>query len=178
MKRLNNFGDTIVEVLIAMAVVGVILGGAYVTVQKSFNQTRDAQEHGEALNLAQSQTEQLIKAAGNPAGRQALVDQTKAFCFANDGTGISSTNNITATNITPTNPQNNTLVPAANDPFTQYVESVNSIANTGCAFQPQGGVKYYTAIEKQSNTYVIHVRWDRVGGGSKREVTISYRLYL
>ena len=52
-------GDTLVEVLIAIAVVSLILGGAYVTTNRSLYATRAAQERGNALKLAESQIEQL-----------------------------------------------------------------------------------------------------------------------
>lgn len=52
-------GDTIVEVLIAIAVVSLILGGAYVTTNRSLQATRAAEERGNALKLAESQVEQL-----------------------------------------------------------------------------------------------------------------------
>lgn len=55
----DSKGDTIVEVLIAMAVVAVVLGGAYSSANKSFANTRAAQERGEALKVAESQLESL-----------------------------------------------------------------------------------------------------------------------
>lgn len=61
-KRLNVRGDTIVEVLIAIAVVSVVLAGAFAATRRSVNATRTAQEQGEALKLAESQVE-LIKGA-------------------------------------------------------------------------------------------------------------------
>lgn len=59
MHHLKNTGDTIVEVLIAMAVVSLVLAGAYTSTRKSANATRTAQEQGEALKLAESQVEQI-----------------------------------------------------------------------------------------------------------------------
>lgn len=62
MKRWHNFwerGDTLVEVLIAIAVVSLVLGGAYVTTNRSLIATRAAEERGNALKLAESQVEQL-----------------------------------------------------------------------------------------------------------------------
>jgi type II secretory pathway pseudopilin PulG len=52
-------GDTIIEVLIAIAVISVVLGGAYVTTNRSLRATRSAQERGNSLKLAESQMEQL-----------------------------------------------------------------------------------------------------------------------
>lgn len=52
-------GDTLVEVLITIVVISVVLGGAYVTVNRSLTATRSAQERSIALKLAESQIEQL-----------------------------------------------------------------------------------------------------------------------
>lgn len=57
--RLTEKGDTIVEVLISIAVISLVLGGAYVTTNRSLQATRDAQERGDALKLVESQIEQL-----------------------------------------------------------------------------------------------------------------------
>ncbi|MGH7157761.1 MAG: type IV pilus modification PilV family protein [Candidatus Saccharimonadales bacterium] len=52
-------GDTIVEVLISISVVSLVLGGAYVTTNRSLLATRAAEERGNSLKLAESQVEQL-----------------------------------------------------------------------------------------------------------------------
>lgn len=57
--RTKERGDTIVEVLIAISVVSLILGGAYVTTNRSLIATRAAEERGNALKLAEAQVEQL-----------------------------------------------------------------------------------------------------------------------
>lgn len=77
--RLNERGDTIVEVLISIAVISLILGGAYVATNRSLQATRDAQEHGDALKLVESQIEQ-IKGIG-PA--QLFKGVASPYCIAN-----------------------------------------------------------------------------------------------
>jgi type II secretory pathway pseudopilin PulG len=57
--RRDQRGDTIVEVLISIAVVSMVLAGAYVTTQRSLIATRAAQERSNALKLGQGQLEQL-----------------------------------------------------------------------------------------------------------------------
>ena len=52
-------GDTIVEVLIASAIVGLVLTGAFAVANASYKQIRMAQERGEAQRIAQGQTEQI-----------------------------------------------------------------------------------------------------------------------
>jgi Tfp pilus assembly protein PilV len=58
-KQLQQRGDTIVEVLFALIVIGIILTGGYSVVTHSILDEQDAQEHSYALGLVQSQIEQL-----------------------------------------------------------------------------------------------------------------------
>lgn len=58
-KRLGNRGDTIVEVLLALAVLGSALGIGYATANNSLKGTVQAQEHSQALKIAQDQAERL-----------------------------------------------------------------------------------------------------------------------
>lgn len=73
-RRLNQFGDTMIEVLISMAIVSTILGGAYVASNKSLLSIRDAQEHVDALKLADGQVELLKATPPAPAIRP-------SFCY-------------------------------------------------------------------------------------------------
>jgi type II secretory pathway pseudopilin PulG len=61
MQRLRNSqtGDTIVEVMLAIAVIGMVLGASYATATRALRTGRFAQEQTEALKLAESQVEQL-----------------------------------------------------------------------------------------------------------------------
>lgn len=60
-RRLNNRGDTIVEVLIAIVVAATVLAGGFAASNSSFNSNQDALEHSQAINRAQGQAE-LLKA--------------------------------------------------------------------------------------------------------------------
>lgn len=79
LHRLNQVGDTMVEVLISMAIVSMILGGAYVTSNKSLLSVRDAQEHVDALKLASSQIESLNAIP-------AVAYNSSPFCYGPNGT--------------------------------------------------------------------------------------------
>ncbi|HKR82221.1 MAG TPA: prepilin-type N-terminal cleavage/methylation domain-containing protein [Candidatus Saccharimonadales bacterium] len=81
-QKLSERGDTIVEVLIAIAVVSMVLGGAYATTNKSLQATRSAQEQGVALKLVETQLEQL-KAMADTAG--ALTGAPVSFCILQTG---------------------------------------------------------------------------------------------
>lgn len=56
---LKQRGDTIVEVLISIAVISLIMGGAFVITNRSLQGTRRAQERQNALKLVESQLEQI-----------------------------------------------------------------------------------------------------------------------
>jgi Tfp pilus assembly protein PilV len=107
----NSAGDTIVEVLIAVAVASLVLVSAYATSNRSVHSIRDTQEQQEALTVASTQVE-LIRAnrglatdvkgcfdgAGAPADRasagcsywsdgvSACSVTTRPFCYAVDVT--------------------------------------------------------------------------------------------
>ncbi len=59
LRPLKDRGDTIVEVLFAVVVIGIVLTGAYAVVTHSLLAEQDAQEHSYALGLVQSQVEEL-----------------------------------------------------------------------------------------------------------------------
>ncbi|HUC87912.1 MAG TPA: prepilin-type N-terminal cleavage/methylation domain-containing protein [Candidatus Binatia bacterium] len=96
--KINQAGDTIIEVLVAMAVLGLILTGAFVTANSSLDGEHTAQEHMQALTIAQGQVEDLY--AGDQLGNDNCFDTTNAsnptngaYCF------VSNTNQFCKTNI-------------------------------------------------------------------------------
>ena len=86
MKLLNNKGDTIVEVLLAIVVISSVLSGAYLTSRRSLGNSRQAQERGEALKYVEAQIEQ-IKSNPSPAISEGLTP----FCYATDGSSPAGT---------------------------------------------------------------------------------------
>lgn len=72
----NQRGDTIVEVMIAVAVVSLVLVAAYASTNRNILNVQDAQEHSQALQLVQSQIEYLHQAGSLAAGYT---------CFDTDG---------------------------------------------------------------------------------------------
>lgn len=79
-RRINQSGDTIVEVLIAIAVSSAVLGSSYAIVSRTIKSQQQTSEHTDALNLAESQLEllrQRVKAGGTTSSD---------FCFRPTGT--------------------------------------------------------------------------------------------
>lgn len=70
-------GDTIVEVLFALAVLGSVLGSSYVVVSRNVLTNRSAQERLQAVKVAESQFEKLkVKVSGDDT----LYDRN-SFCL-------------------------------------------------------------------------------------------------
>jgi prepilin-type N-terminal cleavage/methylation domain-containing protein len=74
----NQRGDTIVEVLIALAVISSVLAGAFFVTNHSAQNVRDTEEHTQALQLLQGQIEQVR--ADISAGAQ-NADFPSYFCY-------------------------------------------------------------------------------------------------
>lgn len=77
----NQFGDTIVEVLIAIAIISAVLGSAYAITNRNVENSQQAQEHSQALKVAESQLEQLRSYAN--AGND--ISTINNFCMNNGG---------------------------------------------------------------------------------------------
>jgi len=86
----QEHGDTLVEVLIAMAVISLVLAGAYVTTNRSLLAARDAQERGNALKLVESQIEQLKGVVANDPDA-IFVSAPSPFCIINTNAVTTST---------------------------------------------------------------------------------------
>lgn len=59
MIKLNQSGDTIIEVLLSIAILSMVLSVAYSLSNRSAQTTRQAQERAEALKLTEGQMERL-----------------------------------------------------------------------------------------------------------------------
>lgn len=58
-KKLKQTGDTIIEVMVCMAIAGAAISAAYSISNRSLNRVRQSQERTEALKLAEQQAERL-----------------------------------------------------------------------------------------------------------------------
>jgi type II secretory pathway pseudopilin PulG len=148
MRILAQGGDTIVEVLVCMAVVSLALGGAFVATRNSQLGVRDSQEHAEALQLMQSQVEQLRGDTSDTAS----IFSPGAFCMYN-GTKTASTNCT----------QNSAGQSGQAD--SRYLLSVNCGGST-CPDAATGGY-----------VFTISATWDEVYGGGKATEQLVYRMY-
>src|SRR4051812_37622974 len=104
-KNLNN-GDTIIEVLFAVAIFSAVIGASFTALSRTSHNARQSQERGEAVKIIKSQAE-LLKIK-----RNVITDgEDDLFC-------INPTTN-TMVNAFPPFPRKNTAVPVVSD-TTQY----------------------------------------------------------
>ncbi len=150
MKRLNSRGDTIVEVMLAILVVGSVLAGAYLSASASLNTNRASQEHSEALKQVEAQIEQV------KANVAAVHGKITSYCFTSAGTV-----------------QDNPAIPPAsiaNDNLS------STYYNAACSRGTDN--RYHISITEtsSSNTYQVQARWYRSGGSDKDQQVTFYRV--
>lgn len=158
---LGQAGDTIVEVLIAMSIVAMVLGGAYVSTNRTFNVTQAAKERDLALRIAETQMERI----------RGYKTQRPNGTITNNSCLTSSLSNVSNSS-TPPALQSDNLSGGG----VYATECVTNSDSQQYSTAPNG-IQYSTNIEVSSNVYTVHVRWLRAGGGQNQETTLVYRYY-
>lgn len=150
--RLNSSGDTIVEVLLAVAIVSFVIASASAISGSATNTLRDSHERGEALKLAETQLEQIVANKELPEGND---------CFGASG----EPKKAEGTNCAFKSGGGGDCDPAVSSYC--YNVSVQRVSTeTGDVNQLSIAV-----------TYNIEVTWDRLGGGLGT-VSMSYKSYV
>lgn len=146
----NEKGDTIIEVLIAVAIVSSVLAISYSIMNLNLQLMRNNQERTEASKIAQGQIEQL-KDAWNTADPDDFPIGSTApiFCMApgvTEGFGANAAH-----------------ADIYQDNYANYHED--------CIYD-----FYYTSIKyNDSSGYTVRVRWDGLNG-QRNEVLMGYKL--
>ncbi len=152
-RRLKNNGDTIIEVLISIAVVSTVLAGAFVSASRSLSGGQQSQERTEAVRFTEEQLEHLKVQAAVPANTVFTI--ATSFCFDINGVQQSMTSTIGS----------------LDTDTTDYL-------TPGCVRPPTPSNRYNVGITRiATNTFQATTRWDRAGGGGRDEVKIIYRVY-
>lgn len=133
-------GDTIIEVLLAMSVIGLVMGAAFGIANRSVQIGQDAQERTEALKIAESQLE-IFKSefAGNTDLQTQLEDSP--FCL-----------------------DNSTAILAIIESSEPECSGINGNGQTGLykvSIIPPGD-----EINDPTRAYEFRVTWTRLGGTS------------
>ncbi|MBX6333758.1 hypothetical protein IRY61_00240 [Candidatus Saccharibacteria bacterium] len=145
-------GDTIVEVLIAVAVVALILGGAYVATNRNLLLVRSSQERVNALKLAESQIEQIKGLASTDPDKLFTTAgpnvSPNPFCIAkSSGLPVPADNSACTVNL-------------SGDPAPSGVEPRFSIS-----------------ITRTGNDFVLTEQWTDVSGRVTDQLQLRYRVY-
>jgi type II secretory pathway pseudopilin PulG len=162
-RQINQAGDTIVEVLIATAVVSSVLAGAFLVSQKSSLAVRDSQEHSEMSQVLQGQVELVrslaLSATDNTSGIFAHPPGgTKYFCV--DGSNPANPVRVDF-------PSGFNLPAPDADTYASYPPKCSNIQS-----------RYNVAVtyDPSSQVFTFTGRWDRLSGGKNQE-QLSYRIY-
>lgn len=157
-------GNTIIEVMIALSIIGIILAGAYATSTRSLRITRQSEERTQSVQIAKNQLE-VIKAmassATSEAGSEKIWDETRPFCINSELATPSPIYQFGSANPLP------------------LLESADLRTTDEGGFYPrecvQKGLFYVHSIFDGSDRFTVTVRWNRLGGGSD-EVRYVYGL--
>ena len=150
---LQDRGDTIVEVMIAIAIVSSVLAGAFTVTQKSSTAVRTSQERSEILQLMQGQVELVRAIALKATSETADIFDDGYFCIDDTTTPVERVDFTGTTNL---------------DVASTYHEKCRELGS---------GDLYNIAVIYNDTTKVFTVtgRWDRIGGGINR-AQLSYRI--
>ncbi len=151
LHKLNRRGDTIVEVMIVLAVLGMALGISYSTANRALLQARAAQENTKATEILQGQIEQLRTMSANPE-------------FMPDGVTKNTTGYIYF------QPSKTFCVDS-----TSQVVITTGAGFAGCQWESLYDIQIL--YDNNTSTFVLSASWDDVQGQGKDNVTLSYRVY-
>lgn len=154
-------GDTIVEVLIAMAVVSSVLGGAYAVANHTMANSRQAQEHSEALQIANKQIEYIAYHSANGDGGTLNTPTPTYKCLSQADGQVVDQGGMNAQSISKS--KTNRLPQANYAP-----QCVTSTA-----------VPYYVAYtyNPTSRVYAVYVTWESVTGSGNDQLRVLYKAY-
>ena len=148
----SSRGDTLVEVLIAIAVVSSVLAITYATMNRNIITTRRNQERTEASKVGQGQIESLKNLASTNQAALTSVG-TNPFC------------------IDPTNTVNPIRQTSGNVPIATGLDTeVFTNYPAECIHESL----YHYGIRYEGDVYRFYVRWNQLGGG-RGEVISVYR---
>lgn len=169
MRKLSNIGDTIVEVLIAMTVISMVLGGAFASANRSLSATQSAKERDQGIRLAETQLEQLKSSirAGS-MWTEINNDLNDFFC-------IRSLSFVDITQTIPTAMDTDLLATPTNYPPDCVLDSGNNPHSA-----TSRSIPYYVSIEQDNsddNLFTVLVRWERAGSAGREQAAFKYRTY-
>ncbi len=161
----NQRGDTIMEVMISVAILSLILGASFALANRNSQANRQAEERSEAYKGTESQME-LLKSFLGASSTASLPAEGSKFCMKDDGSGTVSVTGLTE----PVDPEQ----------FQTKIESAPELS--AC----KKGEFYYSYIQRgdtagtdglSKDTFRVHTRWYNASGTGIDESTMVHRIY-
>lgn len=149
-KKLNQVGDTIVEALISVAVLGLVIGAGYAIADRSLKTARASQERGEALKVGEAEVERIRSLTTSSAATIKASFTSSPFCLYPDGT-----------------PHAGACGVVSRGGYTYDISTRYSRLPFGAG--PTAG---------SQDLFVITVRWDNVFGTGKDELKLYYKAHI
>ena len=151
--RLNQAGETIVEVMMSIAMLSIAIVGSIVVARQSLLIGQAANERTQAVKIAETQVERLKAASLSSTVGTGVFGFTGSFCIREDLTLVTA----------PTSNQadcSNTYFPSSSLSVTIDYDATGP---TGSPFD--------------DDLFVISVSWDNVRGEGRDSIVIDYRLH-
>lgn len=150
LKLAGSRGDTIVEVLVSLAVLSLAFAISYATASHALQDSQNSQEHSQALEYLDTQIEALHYEVINQALKPSVYWNTHVqFCFE----------------------------PQAPSP-TPPSQPITIKRDIKCSI-PGSGFNYMVWITYggSSNAFTAHITWPGLGSLGQQSEELSYRIY-
>lgn len=152
-RKRSSKGDTIVEVLITIAIISSVLAGAFSVTQKSAMAVRDSQERSEMLQILQGQVE-LVRsiAVAAPTPTHEIFETTPQYFCIDSASKAKREFSASA--------------------------SLNNLGDYHADCKDLGAAGLYrlaVSYNSTTSTYTFIGNWDNLGGGNN-SMKLSYRI--
>jgi len=165
----NQKGDTIVEVMIVLAILGSALGISYATVNQSLLDTRQAQEAAQAAQIVQTQVEELRTMTDNPAtiagnsnSNYIFNNPEPPFCITQATSGVFKVSLVSDATL------------PCNFPFSNFSGTTSNLNYSVSINFDKSSLSSPSII---GGTFTIKAQWPDVEGAGIDTSTIVYNLY-
>jgi type II secretory pathway pseudopilin PulG len=151
MKKLNKAGDTIIEVLLSLAVLGMVIGTSYAIASRSLKRAQQAQERTQATKLVEGQ-----------------IDRIK---YISEERGLES--NVTAFNDITTSGTAMCLKPFTIVSSGQKIIKAYVAGGDDCK---DGFFSYSILYNSTTHLFTTNATWSSLGSNGEENVTMQYRV--
>jgi Tfp pilus assembly protein PilV len=156
MKKLNQIGDTIVEVLIALTILAMAVGTAYAISSKSIKSAQQAQERTQASKLVEGQIDTL-KYLSESQDTVDVAVFAEAKNFSNGAHCINSTTTDGQTTITAVK-------------LTDADPNISGL----CKIDDRFNISF--TYDSDNRIFSVRADWDSLGSSTQESVVMEYRV--